>query len=39
MLLPRSKEQSVHALTVIATVIPMAAGVILSAVFMLDLVA
>ena len=38
MLLQDSKKNSLHALTVIAAVIPMAAGLMLSAVHMLDLV-
>lgn len=39
MLLANSKEKSAHALTVIAAVVPMAVGLMLSAVFMLDFIA
>jgi len=39
MLRAHSKEKSVHAFTVIAAILPLAAGLMLSTVFMLDFIA
>lgn len=39
MLFSTSKQKSVHAITVVATIVPMAAALMLSAVFMLDFIA